>query len=115
MPLIKESSYKPPFYLKNAHLATIVPNMLRKVNGIKYHRERIDTSDGDFLDLDWIKDKGEKLVIISHGLEGSSDRHYIKGTAKLFSNNGWDVLAWNCRSCSGELNRKPRQTEGKNF
>lgn len=108
MPLIKESSYKPPFYLKNGHLATIIPNMLRKVNGVDYQRERIDTSDGDFLDLDWIRNKGQKLVIISHGLEGSSDRQYIRGAAKSFSNNGWDVLAWNCRSCSGELNGKPR-------
>ena len=45
---------------------------------------------------------------MTHGLEGNSDRHYIKGAAKFFLQQQWDVLAWNCRSCSGEVNLKPR-------
>lgn len=64
--------------------------------------------DGDFLDLDWIRGGNKRLVILSHGLEGSSSRHYILRPAKLFSSKGWDVLAWNNRSCSGEMNRLPR-------
>jgi len=84
MPLIKESSYRPPFYLKNGHLATIIPNMLRKVNEVTYYRGRIDTSDGDFPDLDWIKDKWQKLVVISHGLEGISDRNWSETWALAF-------------------------------
>lgn len=107
MPLV-ESSYRPPFYLRNPHLATILPSTFRKVNGVSYNRERIHTPDGDFLDLDWSIQNSDKLVIISHGLEGSADRPYMKGMVKYFNENGWDALAWNCRSCSGELNWKPR-------
>jgi predicted alpha/beta-fold hydrolase len=76
-----------------------------------YQRQRLELDDGDFLDLDWLVNndvKTTKLVIISHGLEGSSGRHYSRGMAKYFHKRGWDALAWNCRSCSGELNRLPR-------
>lgn len=107
MPLI-ESQYKAPFFLRNGHLATIVPSSFRKIENVNYIRERIHTPDGDFLDLDWLKNDQSKLVVISHGLEGSSNRPYMKGMAKYFFERGWDVLAWNCRSCSGELNWKPK-------
>lgn len=79
--------------------------MFFKVEGVKFQRERIETSDGDFLDLDWISNSKNKLIILTHGLEGGSDRHYMKRPAKFFSEKGWDVLAWNCRGCGGELNR----------
>jgi uncharacterized protein len=108
MPLIKNSSYQKPFYLFNGHWETIVPSMFRKVKGVIYERERIELSDGDFLDIDWLRNKSKKLVIISHGLEGSSERHYVKGMAKYFFQHGWDSLALNCRGCSGEINRLPR-------
>ncbi len=109
MPLIASSTYKkPPFYLFNSHLETIVPSALRKVDLPAYERERIFTPDKDFLDLDWLKKEGKQLVVISHGLEGSSDRPYVKGMARTFAEQGWDVLAWNCRSCSGEINKAPR-------
>ena len=45
------------------------------------------------------------MVIITHGLEGDSKRHYVLGMAKIFTQNGYDALGWNCRSCSGEINR----------
>jgi predicted alpha/beta-fold hydrolase len=51
---------------------------------------------------------GKRLIIITHGLEGDSRRHYVLGMAKLFTQNGYDALGWNCRSCSGEINRKLR-------
>ncbi|MDN5210662.1 alpha/beta fold hydrolase [Fulvivirgaceae bacterium BMA12] len=108
MPIIAQSSYKRPFYLFSKHLETIIPSVFRKIHGIQYHRERIDTEDGDFLDLDWLKGGNSQLAIISHGLEGSSERHYVKGMAKTYHQNGWDVLAWNCRTCSGEINRTAR-------
>ena len=47
-------------------------------------------------------------MIITHGLEGDSARHYVIRTADYFSQRGWDIIAWNCRSCSGEMNRLPR-------
>lgn len=108
MPLIKKSAYQAPYYLFNRHLETIIPSTLRKVTLAPYVRERLTTADQDFLDLDWLKQGSKDLVIISHGLEGSSDRPYMKGMAKAFSAHKWDVLAWNCRSCSGEMNKARR-------
>lgn len=86
-------------------METIYPSAIRKVKGVDYQRERIITPDDDFLDIDWVKNGNKRLVLISHGLEGSSHRPYVQGVAKLFANNNWDVLAWNCRSCSGEMNK----------
>lgn len=100
--------YNPPAVLFTNHFETIYPSLFRKVSGIKYERERISTPDQDFLDLDWLKQGSKKLVIISHGLEGNSDRSYIRGMAKAFYSRQYDVLAWNYRGCSGETNRQPR-------
>jgi predicted alpha/beta-fold hydrolase len=98
-------SYSPPFILFNKHLETIYPSLVRKVNDIHYQRERITTADNDFLDLDWLKQNSKKLIILSHGLEGNSTRTYIKGMARIFFQNGYDILAWNYRGCSEEMNR----------
>jgi len=106
MPIIK-STYKAPFIYRNGHIATILPSLFRKIK-VAYTRERINTPDGDFLDIDSLKNNNKAVVIISHGLEGNSHRHYVTGTANLFAQHNWDVVAWNCRSCSGEMNLKPR-------
>lgn len=109
MPVIQKSKYKgPPFYQYNGHLQTVLPAVLRRIDGINYERERFMLSDGDFVDLDWIEKGSKNLVFLSHGLEGNSQRHYMKGMAKIFGEQNWDVVAWNCRSCSGEMNLKPR-------
>lgn len=110
MPVIETSSYKgPPRWQWNGHIQTMIPGVFRRVKGVEYQRERIETPDGDFLDLDWLRQpEHERLVVISHGLEGDSRAQYVRGTARLFFENGWDVLAWNCRSCSGEMNRRFR-------
>jgi predicted alpha/beta-fold hydrolase len=100
--------YKAPALLFGSHLETIYPSLFRKVEGVIYERERITTPDHDFLDLDWLRQGSKKLVIISHGLEGNSDRAYVRGMAKIFFNHGFDILAWNYRGCSGEMNRKIR-------
>lgn len=103
-----EGSYKPPFFLFSPHLETIFPAIVRRVDIRPYVRERITTPDEDFLDLDWLKNGSDNLVIISHGLEGNSQRGYVKGMAKMFSDRQFDVLAWNYRGCSEEMNRKVR-------
>jgi uncharacterized protein len=110
MPIVAPKPFTPPFYyFGNPHLQTIVPSLFRKIKDVSYQRERVETPDGDFLDLDWsFVNKNKKLVLVSHGLEGSADRHYVKGVIKVANQLGWDGLGWNCRSCSGELNRLPR-------
>lgn len=107
MPIIPSTYGLPPVYLFNGHLETIVPSLFRKVEGIHYQREKIDTPDGDFLNLDWSVVGGDQLLIISHGLEGDSRRHYAMGLVKLFNQKGMDVLVWNNRTCGGELNLRP--------
>ena len=93
----------------NGHMETIIPSMFFKIDDVSYHRERLELTDGDFIDLDWLRDVDNRdLMVISHGLEGSADRYYVKRTAEYFHQKGWDILAWNCRSCGGEMNRLPR-------
>lgn len=106
MPLIPSKYKGPPFFYVNGHFETIVPSLKRKIKGLNYEREQIDTPDDDFLNIDWVKKGNSKVLVISHGLEGGSDRHYVMGLAKLFSQNGWDVAAWNNRTCNGEMNRQ---------
>ncbi|MCB0832221.1 MAG: alpha/beta fold hydrolase [Bacteroidetes bacterium] len=107
MPLI-HSSYYAPTWLRNGHIQSILPSLFRRVHGVNYVRERVDTPDGDFLDLDWSCVNSRRVVIICHGLEGSSDRPYMRGMAMAFNHAGWDALAWNYRGCSGEPNRLVR-------
>ncbi len=109
MPLVDPSAYPgPPWYQFNGHLQTIVPSVTRRFPDLPYERERLELPDGDFLDLDWLPGREAKLVILSHGLEGNSQRTYVRGMADYFHRRGWEVLAWNCRSCSEEMNRTPR-------
>ncbi|GGF20961.1 YheT family hydrolase [Hymenobacter cavernae] len=108
MPLVAHSPYQPPFYLFNGHLQTIVPSVLRSVPEVRYQRERVETEDGDFLDLDWARQQGnsaDMLAIVSHGLEGDASRPYVRGMVRALNKAGFDALAWNYRSCSGEMNR----------
>lgn len=114
MPLLKNAEYQPPFWLPNGHFQTIYPALFRQVPTVPYQRVRLHTPDDDFLDLDWSKvqprqgNQPNHLVILSHGLEGDSSRQYITGMVRLFNANGYDCLAWNYRSCSGELNKQLR-------
>lgn len=107
MPVIKNQNYVHPFLLFNGHIQTIVPALLRTANALPFDRERISTRDGDFLDIDWLRSSSDRLLIISHGLEGNSRRPYMLGMANNFFANGWDVLSWNFRGCSGEMNQRP--------
>lgn len=109
MPLIKKSTYRvPSFIFKNRHLNTIYASQIRKVEAVNYTRERINTPDDDFIDLDWLYADNERVVIVCHGLEGAADRQYVKGMAKYFHQNNWSVCAYNYRGCSGEPNRQIR-------
>ena len=104
MPIIQYQAYQPPAFLFNGHLQTIIPSQLRIVRGIHYERVKVKTEDQDFLLLDWSKRGADRLVIISHGLEGDSTRPYMLGMARAFNRAGYDALAWNFRGCGGEIN-----------
>jgi predicted alpha/beta-fold hydrolase len=107
VPLIT-SNYKAPAYLPGGDLQTMAPALFRNVTGVHYRRERINTPDDDFLDLDRIDSDSTKVAVIVHGLEASADTPYIRGMGKLLHANGWNVVAMNLRGCSGELNSTAR-------
>lgn len=107
MPIIPSTYPKPPGYLFNGHFETILPSLFRKIEGVFYEREKIDTPDQDFLNLDWSRVGSKKLLIVSHGLEGDSYRHYAMALVKLFNQNGIDALVWNNRTCGGDMNLQP--------
>ncbi len=113
MPLLPAPTHRPPPFLWNGHLQTIVPGLWRRVPGVRYERETLELPDGDFLHLDWSRrapggPAAPVVAVLSHGLEGDSHRPYILGMARALNAVGADVLAWNYRSCGpngGEPNR----------
>ena len=106
MPL-SSSSYVPRNHFRNGHISTIYSALFRKVQGTEQERERLELPDGDFLDLDWSRSATptERVLILLHGLEGSAQRPYMLGSARLFQEHDYDVCAVNLRGCSGEPNR----------
>ena len=107
MPILA-SRFRPPPFLRNGHIQTILPVLLPRRLSIAFERERLELEDGDFLDLDWARMGGDKLAILSHGLEGCSDDGCNRGMATALHAAGWDALAWNLRGCGQEINRLPR-------
>ncbi len=104
MPIVA-SHFRPPAFLSNGHLQTILPVLLPRRITLDFSRKRLELDDGDFLDLDWARSGNGDLAIISHGLEGSSSQSYVRGMAATLRASNWDVLAWNFRGCSGTPNR----------
>jgi predicted alpha/beta-fold hydrolase len=97
------------------HAQTVAGRYLRPRTGVRYRRERVDTPDGDFLDLDWAAVPGRPappadapLVLVVHGLEGSAHSLYVLETCRKLWDRGIRSVAMNFRSCSGEANRLPR-------
>lgn len=113
---MRDSDYRPPWWYRGAHLQTVWGPLFRRLRQPRIRRERWDTPDGDFLDLDWLDHKpanhvcsaAEPLLIILHGLEGSSRSHYATGFLREAAALGWRAVVLHFRSCSGELNRGRR-------
>lgn len=99
-------SYEASGLWKNAHLQTMAQTLFRTPAVLNYERETIETCDGDFLCLDWLKGGNKRSIVVSHGLEGSSQGIYANRLANYFHERGWDVLCWNMRSCGGAINRR---------
>jgi len=103
-------SYTAPWWLPGGHLQTIAA-ALAPAPRIAWSRERWETPDGDFIDLDWAgrdaNDAGPLLALF-HGLEGSSASPYARAIAARALADGWRCVVPHFRGCSGELNRLPR-------
>lgn len=100
--------YRPPWWASNPHFQTLAGKFLRPEPPLEYIRERWETPDGDFLDVDFRPDQGGPLVLVLHGLEGHSRRRYVLNTVVALEAAGLSAAALNFRSCSGEPNRLPR-------
>ena len=99
--------------LGNPHAQTIGGKLLRPQLEVPLHRERIDTPDGDFLDLDFVGEPGAALdarphVVVLHGLEGTATRRYMRTTYRALLDRGLRPVGLNFRGCSGEPNRAVR-------
>jgi predicted alpha/beta-fold hydrolase len=105
---LAEPPYHAPNWLPGAHAQTIWP-LLIKGPLPNYRRERWDTPDGDFIDLDWITGRaGAPCVALFHGLEGSSRSHYAMRLMHALEARGWNGVVVHFRGCSGGPNRLPR-------
>ena len=108
-----ELLYNPPRWLPTSHAQTIVPALFARRPDVEYRRERWDTPDGDFIDLDWLAyplgpAPGAPLFVLFHGLEGSSDSHYARVLMASARALGWHGVVPHFRSCSGPINLAPR-------
>src|SRR5258706_540413 len=86
-----DSTYAPPWWLPGGHLQTIYPRTLGKQFQIHYRRQRWPTPDGDFIDLDWVDapNGAANLLVLFHGLEGSSRSHYALSLMAWAQSLGW--------------------------
>lgn len=105
--------YKAPWWLPGRHLQTIAPTFpfrRRLAFDNSDRRERWETPDGDFIDVDWFGPEGApRLLVLFHGIEGGSQSHYARSIcAHALASGGWRCAVPHFRGCSGEPNRKPR-------
>jgi uncharacterized protein len=108
--MILNGFYRPPFWLPGGHTQTIYPAFVPRP-AVAYRRQRIDTPDGDFVDFDWLESEpgaDAPLVVLFHGLEGSSRSHYALALMAHVATLGWRGVVPHFRGCSGEPNRLAR-------
>ncbi len=95
--------------LHNPHLQTLAPQ-LRPLPPIDLRIERLDTPDGDFIDLGWAGATGDDapIAILLHGLGGGFDSKYQRGLARRLASRGWRCVLLRFRGAGPESNRLPR-------
>lgn len=112
----RSPDFRPARGLGNPHVQTLAGKVLRPSLDIRLHRERVETPDGDFVDLDFAgwppagpdDMDAAPLVLVLHGLEGTSRRRYMTSTYHALLEAGLRPVALNFRGCSGEPNRTVR-------
>ena len=106
--MTQHSPFKPAWWLRSAHGQTLWPALFRRVPSPPVRRERLRTRDGDFVDLDWCGGGAGPLVILLHGLSGSSRSPYIAGLQQALLRRGLRSVAMNFRGCGGQPNDTAR-------
>jgi hypothetical protein len=101
--------FTPSWWLTPAHLQTVYGSLFARVPKVSFRRERWDTPDGDFVDVDFVDGPANApWVHLFHGLEGSSDSRYARNLMAHATALGWRGSVLHFRGCSGEMNRLPR-------
>lgn len=115
--------YSAPWWLPGGHAQTIWAarrSRCRAGDPMVWRRQRLNTPDDDFIDVDWLDtpDASEgqvhgpalsaPLLVLFHGLEGSSESHYAQAFASVALSRGWRFAIPHFRGCSGQINRAPR-------
>jgi len=123
--MVNAMNYVAPVWLPGGNLQTIWPALYsRRVFGPhpQYRRERWDAPDGDFIDVDWLAPAVElhtnprqTLLVLFHGLEGSSRSHYAEAFADFAREHGLAYAVPHFRGCRCELNRAPRAYHSGDF
>jgi uncharacterized protein len=116
-------AYRAPAWLPGGHAQTIWPALATprlRASLPAYRRERLTTPDQDFVDVDWLdapagQNDDMPLLVLFHGLEGSSTSHYALAFADWAALHGWRFAVPHFRGCSGELNRAPRAYHSGDF
>lgn len=108
MPILDSSDFRPNILLRSGHGGTLIPHFFKHHRLDQFTRQRLETPDKDFLDVDHIFSGNDSLVILCHGLEGSSDSNYIHNISSLLVDNNFDIVAMNYRGCSGTPNQNLR-------
>jgi predicted alpha/beta-fold hydrolase len=120
---LKPPKIHAPRWLPGGHAQTIWPKLFSRLQHPEhppvFSRERWDTPDGDFVDCDWLREPAHggsgPLLVLFHGLEGSSASHYSQAFASHARKLGWAFAIPHFRGCSGELNRGPRAYHSGDF
>ena len=114
--------YQAPWWLPGGNAQTIWSALhARRISGLPplFRRERWLAPDADFVHVDWLTDVGDAasrpLLVLFHGLEGSSASHYAQAFADVARNRGWAFAVPHFRGCSGELNLAPRAYHSGDF
>jgi len=138
--------YRAPWWLPGGQAQTIYSALWARTHEPPHpvwHRQRWDTPDQDFIDVDWLTHgpqsphgassqvacaddatptamrqpaaKGDVLCVLFHGLEGSSRSHYARAWADQARRWGWSLAVPHFRGCSGEPNRAPRAYHSGDF
>ncbi len=109
-----DSAFRSAWWLRGPHLQTIVPALLWRRAPVRYRRERWDTPDGDFIDVDHVvrdetvDSSARPTLVVFHGLEGHAGARYVRGLMAAASARGWHGVAPHFRGCGGTPNLGPR-------
>ncbi|MDH3379111.1 MAG: hydrolase [Gammaproteobacteria bacterium] len=102
------AAFVPAWWCRGPHCQTLWPYLFRYAPRPQYRRERVELGDRDFIDIDWHGPRGHDLILVFHGLEGSSQSPYVRGLCRTAATHGVECAVIHFRGCSGEPNRLAR-------